>query len=427
MSRFTTQRYELPFKPNYTVHGLMALNSEIQTGLEELDLLTKLKANLERIALAEPAVSSEQLMIASTLNTVLRKSNLNIALESVSLSRQFNEQVSLEGVGKMLKDGFNWVVTKIKEFFKWVRGIVGKFSKSDKEKAKQYEDRESDVKKAGDAAKEHFDNLRKDRKKAEKVQKASEGDLDEAMKDLGGEGKDGSLDDAMDRLNKSGKKNPFTKDDDSIDIGEDSMVILLKLAKAKLIEIRGNDMQFVLKRTGMYPFETPRDFNKFARFVTGPLTQAPMSMGVSLLKLIRGTVPDLDRLKSDMNFLSNKEVSMFFEETTDDDGFSFISVKREKKDDIRVEPSQLRLMITEAISILKNTSMGLEQSQKNEQSITTALDKMGNNEDAITADSIKCLKVWLKSNTFLIRSITDCSTIARTIGDDCLTITDALK
>lgn len=97
--------------------------AEIVRTIDEVLLLNKLKDNLEIIGSRE-LTSLESTAIRMMAGTVaLNRSGLSLALESITIQNTLDATVSLENVGGMLKQGVNWIVQKVKEFFAWLKKL----------------------------------------------------------------------------------------------------------------------------------------------------------------------------------------------------------------------------------------------------------------------------------------------------------------
>lgn len=69
--------------------------------------------------------SLESVAIRMTMGSLLsNKTNLSLALECITVTRDLDAVVSLETVGGMLKDAVSWVAKKVKEFFSWIKNII---------------------------------------------------------------------------------------------------------------------------------------------------------------------------------------------------------------------------------------------------------------------------------------------------------------
>lgn len=415
MSRFTTQRYELPFKPAFTIQGLMGLNNEIQMGLEELDLLSKLQANLERIALAEPAVSSEQLMIASTLNTVLRKSNLSIALESVSLASQFNEQVSLEGVGEMLKNGFDWVIKKIKEFFAFLRSLVKKFFSQDEKKAKEYKeassfdfeqnqrDLEAELERMRRSHQTHrekmakaFDNMEAGRKTASQTRE----DLNKIRDDFA---------------------DAFEKDAQA----KKDLSKLLRLARFDVASAgKKNRDSYTLGGKRRTPYSTGKEFVEFTQMAGRDLPKALREL--TQYKLSMTNSNGLDELKAKVKSIQSiRGMAKFFEET-DEDGIIYFAVKRNESEALTVSNSEMIDILSNCSDALVDIKTVMLRFESAEKYVNMKMD-LDSSRSVQNEALLKCSKVYLKLITSYTKTLVDVRSLITYIGDDALSVVDSLK
>ncbi len=407
MARYNSRLPEQILEPS--LETLQMLTRAMQKDLDEAIYLTDLKTRLSALQ-SNVVTSAEQLLIKSSLATVIgRETMLSLSLEALRIDPNFNLTVSQEGVGEMIKGAIKSVIEKVKQFFAWLRGLFAKFFKNDKQKAEQYKSAESQADSISRSAEEAFANMKKNREAFEEAMKAS----DEA---------EAAMDEAMSKMKEQSEnlKSKFSSDEE-----KDEFVKLLKLAKEKVVKVDRNGLTFVLKRSAMSPFRTKQDYSAGSMWIGNTLSNIPIAMGISLLSLIRSEAPSLDELKSDIAPLSNdKKMDRFFTETTDADGITFYSLRREKQEDLEINPRELRSYLQNSIHILKNNATAIEQLQKNEKGLVSALEGLN---DSMDEDKLKGLKIWLKVNTSITRMLADTSTVARNIGDDCLRLVDSLK
>jgi len=407
MGRYTSLAPVFILEPS--LESLQTLTRGLQKDIDEAIYLTGIKTRLNALQ-CNSVTSAEQLLIKSSLVAVVgRETMLSLSLEALRIVPNFNLTVSQEGVGDMIRSAIKVVVEKVKQFFAWLRGLFAKFFKNDKLKAEQYKEAETQADTASRGAEEAFANMKKNREAFEEAMKTSD-DAGEKM------------DETMSKMKEQSDnlKSKFSSEDE-----KDDFVKLLKLAKEKVVKVDRDGLTFVLKRSAMSPFRTKQDYSAGSMWIGNTLSNIPISMGVSLLKLIKSEVPSLDHLKEDIAPLSNdKKMSRFFTETTDSDGITFYSLRREKHDDLEINPRELKSYLQNSIHILKNNAIAVEQLQKNEHSLVSALESIGNSADEA---KLKGLKIWLKINTSITRMLTDTSAVARNIGDDCLRLTDSFK
>lgn len=403
MGRYNSPQPDLVLEPS--LESFQKITRGLQRDLDEAIYLTDLKTRIASLQ-SDSVTSVEQLFIKSSIAAVVGRENmLALSMEAMRIVPDFKLTVSQEGVGEMIKTAIKTVVEKIKQFFAWVRGLFAKFFKDDKNKAEQYKDAEAQADSISRSAEEAFNEMKKNR---EAFDAAVNG-----VKDTGAD-----LDEAMARMNNQRKGN----DEDG-----DSYVKLLRLAKEKIVNIDRNGITFVLKRSAMCPFRTKQDYSAGAMWIGGSLSAIPMALGVSLISLLRSEIPSMDRLKNDIAPISNdKKMGRFFTETTDSDGITYYSLRREKQDDLQINPRELKSFLQNSIHILKNNATAIEQLQKNEKSIVKALEDFSSSDES-NQDKLKALRVWLKVNTSITRMLSDTSTVARNIGDDCLRVVDSLK
>lgn len=403
MGRYNSPDSNLVLEPS--LESFQTITRGLQRDMDEAIYLVDLKSRISALQ-SYSVTSAEQLLIKSSIASIIGRENmLSLSLEAIRIAPNFNLTISQEGVGEMIKTAIKTVVEKIKQFFAWVRGLFAKFFKDDKNKAEQYKDAEAQADSISRSAEEAFNEMKKNR---EAFDAAVNG-----VKDTGAD-----LDEAMARMNNQRKGN----DEDG-----DSYVKLLRLAKEKIVNIDRNGITFVLKRSAMCPFRTKQDYSAGAMWIGGTLSAIPMSMGVSLIHLIWARVPSMDLLKKDIAPMYNdKKMGRFFAETTDSDGITYYSLRREKQDDLEINPRELKSFLQNSIHILKNNATAIEQLQKNEKSIVKALEDFSSSDES-NQDKLKALRVWLKVNTSITRMLSDTSAVARNIGDDCLRVVDNLK
>lgn len=391
MGRYNSPQPDLVLEPS--LESFQKITRGLQRDLDEAIYLTDLKTRIASLQ-SDSVTSVEQLFIKSSIATVVGRENiLALSMEAMRIVPDFKLTVSQEGVGEMIKSAIKAAVEKVKQFFAWIRGLFAKFFKGDKEKAEQCKRAEGKADSVRRSAEEAFNDLKKN---------------------------NAAFDAAV-----NGVKDPEDKTDRTGNEG-DSYVQLLELAKEQVASIDRDGVKFILKRTALCPFRTAAEYSSAAFYIGGTLSSIPVSMGYSLLELITGKVPSVDTLKSDVRGMKNDKMKRFFDETTDSDGVTFFSLRREKHENLQIKPSELKTFLQGSVQILKSNVIALEQLQMNEQSIVSALEKF-NGEDESSQEKLKGLKIWLKVNTSITRMLNDTSTVARNIGDDCLRLVDTFK
>lgn len=417
MSRFTTQRYEVPFKPAPTLQGLMALSDELQTGFEELNLLRTLQAHLQRLDQGYVmATSSEQLMVASTLNLLLgSKNELAVSIENIQLQQHFDTGVSLEGVGDMIKTSVDWIVKKVKEFFAFLRNLIRKLFSGDEKKAEKYrEGSKFDFEESKRKMDEALKNMRESRQEHRQRMAKAFDDLErgrtsrEQMRE--------QMDKLRDEMADAFEKDPRAKKE---------LAALLRQARFDVAGTSGkNRDSYTLGGQRRAPYTNVKEFLEFTDIVAKKL---PVELRkLSDYKLRLGDLPQMDELKTRVKGVQSiRNLDQYFEET-DEDGVTFLAVKR-------LEPKALIVGNSDMINILSNCSDALVdiktvllRLENTEKSLDLRL-KNEDNLDGNLEESLKVAKVWLKLINTYTKTLVDTRNMITIIGDDALRVIESLK
>lgn len=418
MSRFTTQRYEKPFQPAYTMQGLTALSNEIQTGFEEFEMLQRLKSHLQRLDQGyKPVTSAEQLMIASSIHAVMgQKSELALSLEAVQLTNHFDTQVSLEGVGKMIKDGIDWLVKKIKEFFSFLGNLIRKLLGDDEKKAQKYKEASKfDFEKKNEEFAEDLARMRRareehKRKMAEAFEQSKRhNDSYEEMRK--------KMDDIRDQFSEA-----FEKDREA----NADMARLLRMARAD-VSGTGNANQGDYKLGGnrRVPFTNAKEFVEFTD-IAGK--QIPTKMNALLkMKLHINQTATIQDVKQAANAINSiRGLDKYYEEH-DEDGISYLGVKR------LPDAKPIFVSNTDMIYILTSCSDGLIDIKTCLNKIRLAETNANLTGDLETVEGeeasefIKAAKIWLKLLNIYTKTLVDTRGMIVMIGDDALAAIHSLK
>lgn len=417
MSRFTTQRYEVPFKPAPTLQGLMALSNELQTGFEELNLLRTLQAHLQRLDQGYVmATSSEQLMVASTINLLLgSKNELAVSIENIQLQQHFDTGVSLEGVGDMIKTSVDWIVKKVKEFFAFLRNLIRKLFSGDEKKAEKYrEGSKFDFEESKRKMDEALKNMRESRQEhRQKMAKAFD-DLERGRK---------SSEETQDALNDIYKKmeGDFKVDSEA----KKELSALLRLARLNVVGAsKSNRDSYTLGGKSRAPFTTSKEFLEFTQIVSRDLPQEMRKLTDTKIRL--GDLPKMDDLKSRVKGIQSiRNLDKYFEET-DEDGITFLTVKRLEPKAIEVGNGVMVDILTNCSDALVDIKTVLLRLENTEKSLDLRL-KSEDNLDGNLEESLKVAKVWLKLINTYTKTLVDTRNMITVIGDDALRVIESLK
>lgn len=388
MSRYRPMLQPLTMEP--TLENLKLIMKQINQDSEEIGLLEKLNHQL----INHPTgivTSSEQLMVKSTILTVVRKqTTLNLSLEAIKVSQGFNIVVSQEGVGSMLKSAVESLIVKVKQFIAWLGGLVKKVFSGNDKKAKECEEaarKVSDFKAASDRAQEQAkENRRKENEFLYKQGREREAAKEREKKEYEGR----------------------------VDVLESTHTRIYQ-------EKAGAGLEFIIRRSAQYPFKTPAELKEFLDVVNKGLIPI-LSESVQVGKYTEGEPDQIFRkLTSDAKF--NK----FFDEVAYSNESITFKMKRNDGDGdelLRWKAADFSWMMLGCANTLRGLPSFIKRCENAHERLIIELRRrthMVTGEDyEKNRPEITAIREWLLINASLTKLLTEVNRTVIHIADESL-------
>lgn len=390
MSRYRPLPIPVITKPSLENLNPDFLMKQIKRDADEIVLLEKLHYQLSNHPTGI-VTSSEQLMIKSTIKTIVgNQSVLNLSMEAIRVTSNFNLSISLEGIGDMLKSAVEGLVKKIKQFVDWLVGLVKRVFSGNDRKARECEEAERKVKDFKEAARRAEEEARNNRAKENEYlrKKAEEEKNKKEQEHRAYEDRVNTLDSTHTRIYQGGA---------------------------------GSGLEFIIRRSAQYPFKTPDEFKAFLNVVNNGILKT-LSETITVGKFKEGEGSNVFR-----KMKKTTQFDKFFEEvahSNDVSVFKMIRVDSEGDDYLRYKAVDLSWMLLGCANTLRGLPNFIKRCEDANKRLIIELNtrKFYKTEEEFEKNQTEIVSIreWLAVNASLTRLLVDINRTVVHIADEAL-------